>query len=194
MAAINSLCNKGLILTNGNFSFLGTQKDAILKYTSENNLTNYYKHEGDIQFALGNDCIKLIEFKVYPKDGKSIKISTEIVFELVFYNFQENINLDSTFELSTNENIVVFHSGTIITDNRDSKIGIYNLKGVIPSNLLNSGVYKFKIIFGENQRYCLYSIDEIIQFEVLNETIGSNSFDLPGILRPNLNYDINFNS
>jgi lipopolysaccharide transport system ATP-binding protein len=193
MAAINSLCTKGLFLSNGKFTFLGSQKDAILKYTSENNITNYYKHEGDIEFALGNDDIKLIEFKVYPKEGESIKISSEIIFELSFYNFKENINLDATFELSTNESIVVFHNGTIITENRDSKIGLYVVKGTIPSNLLNSGIYKFKLIFGENQRYCLFSVDEIIQFEVLNETIGSNSVNLPGIVRPNLNYNVYFN-
>ena len=78
--------------------------------------------------------------------------------------------LDTTFELSTNEDIIIFHNGSIITNNKDSKVGVYTIKGIIPSNLLNAGIYKFKVIFGENQRYCLYTVDEIVQFEILNES------------------------
>ena len=192
MTAIKSLCTKGLFISNGKFSFLGSQNDAVLKYTTENNLSNFYLHHGDINIAKGNENIRLLEFKVYPNIGEIIQISSGIVFELSFYNLKENINLDITFELSTNEDLIIFHNGTIITSNKDSKIGYYTVKGIIPNNFLNAGLYKFKLIFGENQRYCLYEIDELIQFEIYNEAYGTNSLNLPGLVRPNLNYIIDF--
>lgn len=192
MAAVKTLCNKGLFLKNGQFSYLGSQQEAILKYTSENNVSHFYNHLGELNDAMGNDNIKLLEFKVYPSQGELILISSEIVFELTFYSKKENINLDATFELCTNEDIVVFHNGTIVSSNKDSKIGIYSIKGIIPSNLLNAGIYKFKLIFGENQRYCLYKVDEIVQFEILNESSGSNSLNLPGIVRPKIEYTLEY--
>lgn len=192
MAAIKSLCNKGLFLSNGKFSFTGSQTETIDKYISENNLSSHYHHTGSIDSALGNENIKILEFKVYPNVGDTIQISSCVIFDLTFYNFRQNIDLDVTFELSTNQDIVVFHNGSIITSKKDSKIGKYNVKGFIPSNLLNEGVYKFKIIFGENQYYCLYSIDEIIQFEIVNEASGKNTNTLPGILKTTIEYQNNY--
>ena len=192
MAAVKSLCTKGLFLSNGKFSFLGSQKDAVLRYTSENNLSHFYSHIGDVNSAIGNENIKLLEFKVYPQEGEIIQISSGIVFQLTFFNFKENINLDTTFELSTNDDMVIFHNGSIITNNKDSKVGVYTIKGIIPFNLLNAGIYKFKVIFGENQRYCLYSVDEIVQFEILNESSGTNSLNLPGIVRPKIEYTVEY--
>ncbi len=192
MAAVKSLCNKGLFLSNGKFSFMGTQIETIDKYISENNLSSYYKHTGSIDGALGNENIKILEFKVYPKEGDTIQISSGVIFDLTFYNYKENIDLDATFELSTNQDFVVFHNGSILSSNKDSKIGTYNVKGFIPSNLLNAGIYKFKLIFGESQYYCLYSIDEIIQFEIVNEASGKNSNILPGILKTTIDYQNNY--
>lgn len=192
MAAVKSLCTKGLFLSNGKFSFMGSQSDSIDKYMSENNLSSNYKHTGSIDTALGNENIKILEFKVYPNEGDTIQISSGVIFELTFYNYKENIDLDATFELSTNQDFVVFHNGSIISSNKDSKIGTYNVKGIIPSNLLNAGIYKFKLIFGESQYYCLYSIDEIIQFEIVNEASGKNSNILPGILKTTIDYQNNY--
>ena len=192
MAAVKSLCNKGLFLSNGKFSFMGSQSDSIDKYISENNLSSNYKHTGSIDTALGNENIKILEFKVYPNEGDTIQISSGVIFELTFYNYKENIDLDATFELSTNQDFVVFHNGSILSSNKDSKIGKYNVKGFIPSNLLNAGIYKFKLIFGESQYYCLYSIDEIIQFEIVNEAFGKNSNILPGILKTTIDYQNNY--
>lgn len=193
MAAVKSLCTKGLLLSNGKLSFVGSQNDAILNYTCQNNLSSFYSYNGDLNLALGNDFIRLLEFKVEPINGEIINISSGIFFELTFYNFRENINLDVTFELCTNEDFIVFHDGTILTNNKNSKIGFYNVKGIINPGLLNANIYKFNVVFGENQRFVLYSIFDVVQFEIFHETLGSNSSNLPGIIRPQINYKVEFN-
>src|SRR5205085_10026001 len=103
-------------------------------------------------------------------------------------NKKKNINLDSTFELRTIDDIPVFHHGAILSSQNDSKEGVYTVKGEIPPNILNAGTYKFKLIFGENQRYALYIVEDFIQFEILNESIGSNASVLPGVLRMDIQY------
>jgi lipopolysaccharide transport system ATP-binding protein len=188
LAAVSSLCTKSIFLTSGKLNFIGSQVDAVKKYTLENNLLEYYVNQGSFDTALGNENIKLLEFRVSPLLGDVLTISSGLKFELSFYNFKENINLDATFELSTNQDIVVFHNASFISSNNDSKKGEYYVKGIIPPNFLNTGVYKFKLIFGENQYYCLYEVDEIVQFEIINEVYGSNSNVLPGVIRPKIEY------
>lgn len=192
LAAVKTLCKKGIILKNGTSIFEGTQVEAINNYQLSQNSKSKFLHEGAIESAPGNNNIRILSFEVKPLKGDVIQITSGVKFELTFYNFKKGINLDTTFELSNLDDIPIYHGGVILTNNRDSRIGKYKVEGVLPENLLNSGHYKFKLIFGENQREVLYITEDIIQFEVLNETLGSNSFDLPGIIRPNLTYTSNF--
>jgi len=170
MASVKSLCKKGLVLVNGKIEFQGTQTNSIIFYQNNYNTANVFNHNGTIETAPGNSNIRVLSFKVLPKNDDVIQISSGILFELVFFNYKKNINLDVTFELSNSDEIT----------------------GIFPENLLNAGIYKFKLIFGENQRDVLYIHNDVIQFEVLNETLGSNSNILPGIIRPQLIYTSNF--
>jgi lipopolysaccharide transport system ATP-binding protein len=194
MAAIKTLCTRGIVLANGSIAYNGSQLDAIHSYQSINDACLYFKHTNDHNLAPGNENIRILGFKITPVIGKTISISSGLNFEISFYNNKANINLDSTFELKNNDETVVFHHGTLISSNNDSKIGIYTVIGTLPPNLLNSGKYVFKIIFGENQRYELFSIENFIQFEVQNESKGSNSFILPGVIHPDIQYQINYQS
>ena len=112
--------------------------------------------------------------------------------ELEFYNFKDKINLDATFELRSIDEVVIFHHGALISQNSDSRNGIYSVSAELPGNFLNAGTYRFNLIFGENQRYPLFKCDNFIQFEVLNESLGSNSSILPGMTRPDLQYKITY--
>jgi lipopolysaccharide transport system ATP-binding protein len=192
MAAVKALCSGGIILQNGQLAFEGTQKEAITFYQNSHNSNCAFKYDGELDDAPGNENIKLISFEAKPLKGEVIQISSGIYFELYFFNYKKDINLDVTFELRTLDDTAVFHHGQILTTQNDSRRGIYKLAGVIPDNLLNAGHYKFTLIFGENQRILLYKQEDVIQFEVMNEQAGSNSSILPGIIRPAINYEFNF--
>ena len=191
MAALRALCTKGIVLQNGCTAFSGNQLQAIEYYQSESNAGDTYSFKGsDINHALGNENIRVQEFYVRSLNGSNISVSTGFEFCLKFYNSRSNINLDSTFELRTMDDIAVFHHGALITVNKDSKAGFYTVIGKIDPYIINAGYYKFSLIFGENQRYVLFEKEDVIQFEIANENIGTNSYKLPGILRPNINYII----
>jgi len=127
---------------------------------------------------------------VLPLQGEMISVSSGIQFELQFFNKKKGINLDATFELRTADEIPVFHHGALISTNNDSIEGVYTVKGKVPAFILNAGTYKFKLVFGENQRHVLCLADDFIQFEILNEALGSNASILPGILRLDIPYQI----
>jgi lipopolysaccharide transport system ATP-binding protein len=191
MAAIKTLCTKGIVLVNGQLAFTGRQLEAVNYYQINNNINSYFEYTDDIHQAPGNDNIRILKFKIESLDNDAISISSGLSFEITFYNAKPNINLDCTFELKNSDEIPVFHNGTLISTKNDSKTGIYVVKGTLPPYLLNAGSYAFKIIFGENQRYELFSVDNFIQFEVENESKGSNSHLTPGVISPMLKYEVN---
>lgn len=192
MAAVKTLCNKGVVMQHGEISYIGGALDSVEYYQKLTNISSYLIHEGDIETAPGNENIRIIKFLTKPIKGDYLTISSGVEFELVFYNNKIGINLDVTFELRNSDEITIFHTGELITVNKDSKRGIYKVKGQIEPNLLNAGIYKFNLIFGEDQKYPLYIQNEVIQFEILNESLGSNSNLLPGVIRPELNFSNKF--
>ena len=127
-----------------------------------------------------------------PLNGNLLSISSGLEFEVVFYNGKKDINLDVTFELRNADEIPVFHHGATISSDNDSNEGVYRVKGSLPAHLLNGGNYQFKLIFGENQRYALFVLEDVVRFEVLNENLGNNSELLPGVIRPNIDYLVDF--
>ena len=192
MAAIKTLCTKGLVLANGVLIYSNKQLDAVSFYQANNNTQSHFEHTGDINSAPGNENIRILKFSISSLIGKSISISTGLSFEITFFNQKAHINLDSTFELKNSDEIPVFHHGALITTKNDSKTGLYTVRGIIPAHLLNAGSYSFKLIFGESQRYLLFGIDDFIKFEVENESKGSNSQVAPGIISPNIQYAIQY--
>tara|TARA_B110000977_G_C11053771_1_gene483290 strand:- start:399 stop:1652 length:1254 start_codon:yes stop_codon:yes gene_type:complete len=188
MASVKALCNTGLVINNGGVIHQGTQNSAIEHYLDLNHLG-----ENDITYKLiANENIKLISSKVYPKYGDIITTSSGINFEIIFYNHQDNINLDITFELRKLDDTIIFHQGSVITKNKDSKNGEYIVNASIDENILNAEKYFLKVIFGENQRYELLTIEKLISFEVINESTGTNFSKNPGIILPNLNISSSF--
>ena len=190
LTAIKELCRSGILLDQGRSIYTGGIEEAVIEYQKSSLTKSSYFHEGNLEDALGNENIRILEFSATPENGKLIDVDSGIKVKLKFYNFSPNINLDSTFELRTFEEVVVFHVGKLISQNADSKRGEYNVEFVIPAGMLNAGNYYFKIIFGKNQSEILYNNENIISFEVDNVKVGSKTQVYPGIMRPNFDYII----
>jgi lipopolysaccharide transport system ATP-binding protein len=191
MAAVKQLCTHGIVMQRGTTVFSGSQLEAVSYYQNSSDTDSHYEHSGPLDEARGNENIRILKFEVNPLAGELLSVSSGLEFELVFFNNKIGIDLDATFELRNSDEIPVFHHAALITRNKDSRRGIYTVKGQLPA-ILNAGVYEFKLIFGESQKHVLYALDSIVRFEILNESLGSNSSILPGVIRPAIKYDIKF--
>jgi lipopolysaccharide transport system ATP-binding protein len=190
MAAVKQLCTKGYVMHHGMNLFSGTQYESVSFYQNVHQTNSSFLHEGHLSEAPGNENIRILLFEVNPLHGDSLTISSGVSFEIEFYNQKAGINLDATFELKSSDEVVVFHHGVILSQQNDAQRGMYKVKGVLPPHFLNAGIFIFNLIFGENQRFALFTINDFIQFEIMNETLGSNSNQLPGVLRPNIEYSV----
>lgn len=188
MAAVKELCNQGILLNQGKIEYIGTATESVIEYQKGRTGNNFYNNEGQIENGLGNENIRIQHFSIKPLTGDYISVESGAKIKLVFFNNKTNINLDATFELRSTDEVVVFHTGSLVYKNLDSKIGLHEITFDLPPNFLNAGNYYFKIIFGENQKYILYENENLISFSVENKAIGSNANVLPGIVRPNLHF------
>ncbi|MCK4923049.1 MAG: ABC transporter ATP-binding protein [Bacteroidales bacterium] len=191
MAAIKGLCNRLICLENGAKFYEGTVVEGINEYlqngNSEITTDRIFSQTDNI---IGNENIQLHRIKVEPLNGDQIDIESGLKIMIDFYNFKENSNIDCTIELSTFDETIVFHQGVVITTNRDSKRKNYIVEAIILSNILNSGRYKIKLIFGESQRYLLFMKEDVFTFEVRNTHQGVNFHKVPGVIRPNIEWKI----
>jgi lipopolysaccharide transport system ATP-binding protein len=166
MAAVKSLCTRGIVLENGTSVFEGTAEECVDYYLSRNNDLGNNKM-WPLEEAPGNDKIKLLEVKVTNASGQeNIFIDDEI---LIKYRFKLNVNnssIGSTIRIIDQEEQIVFSDGTLFFDSQNSKEGVYTLSARVPSKLLNSGNYTLMLVFGENKRYLLEKFENIVSFTV----------------------------
>ena len=194
MASVKALCTKGVVLSNGSTVFSGNIQDAVDFYIGDNYKENPHLYFDDLSTAPGNDNIRIKSFEVLPILGNEITVESGLNFNLHFHNYKPNIMLDASFELSTIDDICVFHSGKVLTPDKDSKEGIYEVQFKLPPYTLNAGKYKMKLIFGENQAHVLWMNDNVLNFEVENTLTGQgyNMATMPGILKPNIDFKFSF--
>lgn len=191
MAAIKSLCNEGIVMEHGTIAYKGGALESVFYYQKDQNSENEYIFEEN-SVVIGNNNIKILEFKVEPKLGNILSISSGVKVKLVFYNNIPNIALDTSFILATKDEIEVLGTGHILTPNKDSKKGVYSVEFDIQPDLLNKGNYYFKLIFGANSSDLLFYYDGF-GFEILNEGFNNNFVASPGIIRPKLNFISEYN-
>jgi lipopolysaccharide transport system ATP-binding protein len=194
MASVKALCTKGVVLSNGSTVFSGNIQDAVDFYIGDNYKENPHLYFDDLSTAPGNENIRIKSFEVLPILGNEITVESGLNFNLHFHNYKPNIMMDATFELSTIDDICVFHSGKVLTPDKDSKDGIYEVQFKLPPYTLNAGKYKMKLIFGENQAHVLWQNDNVLNFEVENTLTGQgyNLATLPGVLKPNIDFKYSF--
>lgn len=186
LAAVEELCTRTLVLNKGRVVYDGEVEAGLQQYhmAFQSQLTN-----GELAWP-SNEHINVINFSVSTgiADEPVITCDTPIHFELEFENLLAGRSQDCTFELRRFDGSVIFHQAFEFAPNRNSQKGIHYISGKIPPQLLNAGMYVWKIIFGENRQYSLLTIDNAGSFEVMNTPtlLGSIVNTPPGCLRIDL--------
>lgn len=194
IASIKKLCQKGVLLDNGQIRYIGNIKDTIEQYLTNNVGTSQNAYYDDLTTAPGNDKIRIKSFSVIPIQGNVINVESGVLLNMQVVNYVPNIMLDATIELSNAENVIVFVTGVMISHNKDSHIGTYTVTVEIPPYTLNAGKYLLKLWFGESQAYVVWGF-YYHTFEVEN-SLSDTFYNLntpKGILRPKLNTTCSYN-
>ncbi len=184
MVSVKEFCTKAILMENGSLNCEGETQEIVNQYILRNTVKKNF------DFSQGSDNFALNKIRIVPTTGEIISISTGITFEIAFSFKKRNSNLAITIEVSNLNEIIVFHHGYWIFENKDSKDGKFLLKIQLPAYTLNAGVYKLSLIFAENFQEVYLNAKDIEFFEIENESLAKNTQLLPGLLRPQLKYSI----
>jgi len=184
LAAVKSLCTRGILIEKGRIVFSGSADETVEHYMKINSQHLMPKVEFlSSEEALGNEFIKLKSVKAVPETPF---ITDDISIEIEFWNFSEGnvVNLAIDF-IDLNE-AIVFGSGFKF------KTGENNLckaSCIIPADLLNDGVYSLEMYFNSAELRGLCHLPNVINFEVVDKKRNSAYFGkINGAVRPKLNW------
>lgn len=195
IAAVKALCSRAVLIKDGTIAKSGKVAEVVDDYLLGTAPGVTAKEWHDPAGAPGNDSIRVSYIRIIPPDGNAtITIDTGVLIEIGFDNFLENINLDCTVYVASSDGILLFESGHIFSSEGNSRAGSYRLTGRIPEHLLNAGRYSLNVLFGKDQRYVLFRMDDVIFFQVENTSTGrgSNMSVAPGFIRPMLSWRHSF--
>ena len=190
MAAVKTLCKKGMVLVNGCQRFEGNITDAIDFYQDNNALVTAENNHWEFGNNAENDNIRVTSIKISPLNGTTMDIGSGVQIEIIFFNKIKDITEDLTFEIVNKDDVLVFHHGFVFAKNRNSKLGEHKITAAIPPHLLNANIYSMNLIFGQSQRYVLFRQDRICAFEIENIPMENNMTILPGVVRPMIDYSL----
>jgi lipopolysaccharide transport system ATP-binding protein len=190
MAAVKSLCTRGIVLENGTSVFEGTAEESVDYYLSQNNSVGNIK-KWDVENAIGENGIKVLEFSVLNKNNKNVFfIDSKLYFKCFIQNEILNESIDITVSVKNSDEIVVFTDWIQIFQNSDSEKSQVDINFVLDEKFLNSGSYSVDLVFGKNKKYLIYRKTNIIDFQVEFGKDVKDTKRHPGINYRELEWDI----
>lgn len=195
MGAVRSLCKRGFLLKEGRIVYSGDIEKVVGHYVSDPCLNGT---KSRISWALkdapGKYGIKLQSIEILPLDANEnseIKISSgiSIVCRVVNSGLTKSL-IDLGIEILTHENVKLIRHSNFISASNSLKKGVYVVRMGIPPYLLNKGLYKLKVWLGLNTKENLTPNIPYLTFEVQSEKIDHISKEMPGVLRPKIDYKV----
>lgn len=194
MAAVQSLCNKGIVLQYGHILFEGTATEAIGSYQKTNLSLDFMTSKWTEEDAPGDHRAKILAAEAYPTQGDFINFGSGITLKFIIQSNIKNSMLDISFSLKNQEEVLMFHHGNYLAHANELKNGTYEMLVEIPANILNEGIYSVDVWMGLGATEAIgKQAVKAIVFSVDKSSIDHIIKTMPGIIRPKLNYQIKFN-
>ena len=189
MAAVKSLCTKGIVLENGNVSFCGSVNNAVTHYLKGNNIISNLR-KFDERFE--NEYFKLYEISLNTTRNNNIIDEYD---EIHLFTKIDDKTTDSSIHVTyvfKNENSdVLFTSSHKLLD-LNLKFGINTLECILPKGFLNIGTYYLDFYIIKDSKHTLFVEKDILCFEVQvgQREIGAWTGREPGFIKPILEWKI----
>lgn len=192
MAAVKSLCKKGVLLENGMVKEIGMIDDIVGHYLKGNNEIANHKYWAEPQIK--GDGFELLEIGIRKKDCDYIdNISVDDAIELIvkYRITQKYEQLHLTFHFKNEQGIKIFScSGGGRCVPLEHNEGVYEQRMEIPGNFLNWGSYYVDMYVVVNRHHSFVRDFDIISFSITNKakSIGTFMGREPGDITPLFNF------
>lgn len=190
MAAVKSLCTRGIVLENGKVVFEGDTSSSVEYYLKEggSEINNYKTFENEFDKDLFKITSVLIK-NCNRKYSEPIVENEEI--ELITSVFlKEDKDIAITFHLfnELGENMFSIYD---YSKNTHLKLGENNIRCLIPSNFFQSGNFFLTIFIVKDSREVLMIERDFMTFTIVDggRDLGVYMGREPGYIRPQFKWD-----
>ncbi len=187
MAAVKTLCNRGVLLENGRVGYLGTCDDVINYY----NLYDQQRDTNiawDLESAPGDDRGRILSVSIRSSE-EIFYIENEVLIEVEFANLKQEQMMNVSLSIfDSNENYILSSPDL---PRKKYKKGSYKSICCIPKNLLNTGTYFITIILVGEGMNIIKQLDKVVSFEAKESGIERNDYfgAWNGLVRPILKWN-----
>jgi len=197
MAAVKSLCTRGMVLEHGKVIFEGHVEEAVNKYFSDQE--QFANKKWDLESSPKTNFLRLLAVKILNENNEvalNHSISNSIAVEFTYEILEEGNIFTHGFNLFNNENVHILssHDKDSLTLERSLPKGIYSKRIIIPGNLLAEGTYSCSFaIMKYNPFVVEFHEMDIVGFNIVDEfggntARGNYNGNFPGVIRPILKW------
>lgn len=167
LSAVETLCNKGVLLSNGAMMAEGSAHDMVKLYLSHGSGQKRKFHFDDPKEAIGNESIRIMSASVEAVNTEDpnglIDVTTPIDIHLELINSSGSEVLSVGFDIKTMKGDVVFGTGGKFSCpfNTSSHLVCH-----IPAPFLNDELYSVHVYIHTESMAALYNAAEFLSFEV----------------------------
>ena len=165
MAAVKSLCTRGIVLENGSVKFEGEINEAVDYYLSNNIINKWFYKNSNIETS----AIRFVEVVTSSKNGihdfnEDIKINIDVFCETKI------TDPAVSYQILNSDNIPLVHELNLNSENEFcNERGVFRLTSTISKLKLYQGNYKLNVYFSDNfTKKRIDTVVELCDFEIIN--------------------------
>ena len=201
MIAVKRLCERAIVLGQGQIAVSDTTEAAISQYLSqmvECRVQGVCSFDGSE--TPGDDHVRLRAVALTDQAGKlgaRFRIDQGFRIDIDFTVLREIANFHTYVRVVSQDGVVVFGSGDWDRAEREAlqrvlMPGDYRARCVVPGHLLNRGTYALTIIGQISEKRYVFSEEGLLEFEIADKggAGGDTSLLRPGVCRPLLEWSV----
>lgn len=165
LTAVQTLCNKGILIENGTLTEIGSIKHVIEKYnTQEKKLLKSHVTFDELD-TYQSEIINPIKIEIIQENQSNgiLNYAEEFSIAFLFENKLEHALINLSFVLKTAMGEIVFNS---TSSPKFLTKGIFTETINIPKQFLNQMQYTFDLYFIQNQSFSILKIESPFSFEI----------------------------
>lgn len=193
MVAVQSLCQRTLLLTDGSVLFDGNAHEGTGLYISGSRDTDRITEWEDMEMAPGNGAVRIRKVQcrasINGTESDLITMQSGIRITTEYRTFEGGRMLHLTYHLVNENGIVVLTTGS---GSQQHEPGTYRGEFCVPANLLNSGGYQLKLLIVEDGSRVTHVEESIASFTVVDRSerkLGWHGRE-PGVVQPRLQWQL----
>jgi lipopolysaccharide transport system ATP-binding protein len=177
MASISSLCNRAILISDGQLTIDGTTDEAINTYLEKTTALTEAVDYNDPDRAPGNEALRLRAVRMYGEDGASKlrhRNSDDIFIDIDYWNLREGAKMGATLVVLDPSGVCIFSSLGNHEKNWHGKPrpkGIYRSTVRIPANFMKDGRYSLAVLLWADNYTDQCRFDSVADFEVVDSGI-----------------------